>query len=127
MNTIEQAMTLKEVVPRLVRDVADLQLRVEKLERERANTPDWIRIGHTGCSWDWQCPVCHQTRRDGHADDCIHVGRDETFIGSIDGLDDVALRVQILSPDELARAKLQRAGKATRTPEPEWSGYSGVD
>ena len=51
----------------------------------------------------------------------------DTLTGSIDGLDDVALRVQILSPGELARAKLQRAGKATRTPEPEWSGCSGVD
>ena len=55
MSTDEQAVTLKDVVPRLVRDVADLQLRVEKLERERANT----------------------------------------LTGSIDGLDDVAFRVQV--------------------------------
>ena len=39
--------------------------------------------------------------------------------GSIDGLDG-ELRVRFLTPQEHAWAKLQRAGKATRTPEPEW-------
>ena len=48
--------------------------------------------------------------------------RDELFgtlTGSIDGLDG-ELRVRFLTPQEHAWAKLQRAGKATRTVEPEW-------
>ena len=55
MSTDEQAVTLRAVVALLVRDVADMQLRLAKLERERANT----------------------------------------LTGSIDGLDDVAFRVQV--------------------------------
>jgi len=39
--------------------------------------------------------------------------------GSIDGLDG-ELRVRFLTPQEHAWAKLQRAGEATRTPEPAW-------
>ena len=117
MNHAEQLATLTAIVKRLVREAAEMQDRIAKLEK----ASEWVRIGHTGCSWDWQCPVCDQTQCDGHDADCIYVGRTNTLTGSIDGLDDVALRVQILSPDELARAKLQRAGKATRTPEPEWS------
>ena len=38
MNHDEQAVTLKAVVARLVRDVADMQLRLAKLERELAGT-----------------------------------------------------------------------------------------
>jgi hypothetical protein len=71
----EQAITLKAVVARLLRDVADLQGRVEKLEAER----------------------------------------DNTLTGSIDGLDDVTLRVQFQTPDEHATAKALRWGKATAT------------
>lgn len=80
MNTTEQNLTLKAVVARLLRDVADLQMRVEKLEGENG----------------------------------------DTLTGSVDGLDDVTLRVQVQTPEEHATAKAIRWGKATRTPEPEW-------
>lgn len=76
MDSQEQASTLKEIVPRLLRDVADLQLRVKALEGER----------------------------------------DDTLDGSIDGLEDVTLRVQVQTPGEHTTAKAVRWGKATRTP-----------
>ena len=43
----------------------------------------------------------------------------DTLTGSIDGLDG-ELRVRFLTPQEHAWARRQRAGKATRTAEPEW-------
>ena len=75
MNTIEQAVTLKDVVPRLVRDVADLQLRVEKLEKAHA------RVGKVVERPPFELPSEYY--------------ESDERTGSIDGLDDVALRVYV--------------------------------
>ena len=115
MTLDEQVIALRTTVRQLLGHVKELQKRVEALEQ----APEWVRIGHTGCSWDWQCPLCKQTQRDGHADDCIRGESTDFLTGSIDGLDG-ELRVRFLTPQEHAWAKLQRAGEATRTAEPEW-------
>jgi uncharacterized protein YlxW (UPF0749 family) len=39
----------------------------------------------------------------------------DEFIGTVDGLEDITLRVQVQSPDEHATAKALRWGKATPT------------
>ena len=51
--------------------------------------------------------------------DALEKAQADTLTGSIDGLDG-ELRVRFLTPQEHAWARRQRAGKATRTPEPEW-------
>ena len=51
--------------------------------------------------------------------DALEKAQADTLTGSIDGLDGVTFRVQVESP-EGHWAKLQRAGEATRTPEPAW-------
>ena len=51
----------------------------------------------------------------------------DTLTGSIDGLDDVAFRVQMQTPPRGRAWAEPEWAEETRTSEPEWSGCSGVD
>jgi len=72
---------------------------IETLEKALQERDEWL--GAITRDWDWP--------------------DDDTLTGSIDGLDDVTLRVQIQTPEEHAWVKRQRWERATQTPVPKWT------
>ena len=121
MDSITRCGDLRDRLCAANVEIAGLRERVWKVEQA---SPEWVRIGHTGCSWDWQCPDCKATMDNGcHHPSCSKAppyDDSDELTGSIDGLD-AELRVQVQTPEEHAWVKTQRWYKATQTPVPLWT------
>ena len=124
MNHDEQLTTLTAIVKRLVLDAVVMQDRLAKLEKADAFAADVVqRMADSGALAEYGNAIAELVA----PVLCEKYGYPSALTGSIDGLDDVTLRVQMQTPPRGRAWAEPEWAEETRTSEPEWSGCSGVD